>query len=71
MDATPEPLAEPGGLCPSDLTIGLVECVGGTGPVRGSLAFVNVPAWRGTQGNAEVLTVAFHPTIGCSADRDG
>jgi hypothetical protein len=61
MEATPAPLAEPEALSPSDLTIGLVECVGGTGPVRGSSAFVNVPAWRGTRGNAEVMTVAFHP----------
>ena len=52
--------------------LGLVECVGGTGPIRGSLAVVNVPAWRGTRGNAEVMTVvAFHPTIGVRPTRMG
>ena len=71
MAATPAPLGEPGGLCPPDSDNRSDERAGGTDPVRGSSAFVNVPAWRGTRGNAEVLTVAFHPAIGCSAARDG
>jgi len=50
MAATPTPLVEPEGLCPSDLTIGLAECVGGTGPVRGSSAFAIVPAWHELEG---------------------
>ena len=53
------------------LTIGLVGCVGGTGPVRGILRLVNVPAWRGTRENAEVMTVAFHPYDRVFGRRDG
>ena len=61
----------PGGLCPSDSDNWSGWVRGRHGPRPGFLGLVNVPAWRGTRENAEVMTVAFHPYDRVFGRRDG
>jgi hypothetical protein len=61
----------PGGLCPSDSDNWSGWVRGRHGPRPGILGLVNVPAWRGTRENAEVMTVAFHPYDRVFGRRDG